>query len=110
VVKGTDHLGRIEVRTSLEADTALIAISDTGSGIPEDIREKIFDPFFTTKEVGRGTGQGLAIARSIVVDKHGGNITFTSEVGKGTTFYVRLPLGNGARQEENRTPPASVQH
>jgi signal transduction histidine kinase len=110
VVKGTDHLGLIRIQTSLEADTVLISISDTGAGIPEDIREKIYDPFFTTKEVGRGTGQGLAIARSIVVDKHGGNITFTSELGKGTTFYVRLPLGNGATPEENKPAPTSAQH
>jgi nitrogen-specific signal transduction histidine kinase len=61
-------------------------------GIPEDIRDKIFDPFFTTKESGRGTGQGLAIAHSVVVDKHGGTLTFASEVGKGTTFFIRLPL------------------
>jgi signal transduction histidine kinase len=70
----------------------MISIADTGCGIPEHIRDKIFDPFFTTKEVGRGSGQGLAIARSIVVDKHGGTLTFESEVGKGTTFFVRLPL------------------
>jgi signal transduction histidine kinase len=70
----------------------VISIADTGCGIPEDIRDKIFDPFFTTKEVGRGSGQGLAIARSIVVDKHGGTLTFESEVGKGTTLFLRLPL------------------
>ena len=72
-----------------------MAISDTGAGIPEAIREKIFEPFFTTKEVGKGTGQGLTLARSIVVDKHGGKLTFETEPGKGTTFYVRLPI-NGA--------------
>lgn len=69
-----------------------IAISDTGCGIPEKIRTKIFEPFFTTKPVGRGTGQGLAISRSIVVDKHGGTITFESEVGRGTTFVIELPV------------------
>jgi signal transduction histidine kinase len=71
----------------------VISISDTGCGIPENIRDKIFEPFFTTKEVGRGTGQGLAIARSIVVDNHGGSLTFESAVGKGSTFYIRLPIG-----------------
>ena len=84
--------GLITVRTALEGDRVLIGISDTGSGIPENIRANIFDPFFTTKEVGRGTGQGLAIARSVVVEKHKGSLTFESEVGKGTTFYIRLPV------------------
>ena len=67
-----------------------------GRKFPENIRLKIFDPFFTTKEVGKGTGQGLAISHSVVVDKHGGTITFDSEVGKGTVFFIRLPLdGDG---------------
>jgi hypothetical protein len=61
-------------------------------GIPDTIREKVFDPFFTTKEVGKGSGQGLAIARSVVVDKHKGSLTFTRTAGRGTTFAIRLPL------------------
>ena len=93
VVKGTGEKGIIRVRTSLDKATVLVSISDTGCGIPEGIREKVFDPFFTTKEIGRGTGQGLAIARSVVVDKHGGTLTFSSEISKGTTFYIRLPVG-----------------
>jgi two-component system, NtrC family, sensor kinase len=84
--------GRLGIRTSIEGDLAVIAISDTGSGIPEANRDRIFDAFFTTKEVGRGTGQGLAISRSIVVDRHGGTLTFDSKVGAGTTFYVRIPI------------------
>ena len=76
----------------------MISISDTGNGIPENIREKIFEPFFTTKESGKGTGQGLAIARSVVVERHGGTLTFTTEIGKGTTFHIRLPLGDEAEQ------------
>jgi light-regulated signal transduction histidine kinase (bacteriophytochrome) len=68
-----------------------VTIADDGEGIPEALRESVFLPFFTTKEVGRGTGQGLALAHSIVVDKHGGSLTFESEVGRGTTFRVRLP-------------------
>ena len=84
--------GKISVRTSCEGNTARIEIEDTGCGIPEGIRERIFEPFFTTKAVGRGTGQGLAIARSIVVDKHGGTLTFESDLGKGTTFIIRLPV------------------
>ena len=69
-----------------------IAIADTGKGIPVDVRSRIFDPFFTTKEVGKGTGQGLAIARTVVVEKHGGTLHFETELGKGTTFYIRLPI------------------
>jgi PAS domain S-box-containing protein len=85
--------GTIRITTSQEGDSVRIDISDTGAGIPEAIRPRIFDPFFTTKEVGKGTGQGLAIARSIVVTKHRGSLTFESEVGKGTTFTIRLPIG-----------------
>jgi two-component system NtrC family sensor kinase len=91
-VKGTGTKGQIRVRTTRENGAALITISDTGCGIPEANRARVFDPFFTTKEVGRGTGQGLAIARSVVVERHKGRLTFESEVGKGTTFYIRLPL------------------
>jgi two-component system, NtrC family, sensor kinase len=91
-VKGTGTKGRIAIRTSVEEGYARIDIADTGCGIPENIRDRIFEPFFTTKEVGRGSGQGLAIARSIVDGKHGGKLTFTSEVGKGTTFTIRIPL------------------
>ncbi len=92
VVRETGGKGKIRVHTESEEKMALITISDTGGGIPEAIYERIFDPFFTTKEVGRGTGQGLAIARSVVVDRHKGKLTFTSEMGKGTTFFVRLPI------------------
>jgi len=84
--------GTIRVRTSTEGEWVRIDIADTGSGIPESIRHRIFDPFFTTKEVGRGTGQGLAIARTTVMAKHRGSLTFETEVGKGTTFTIRLPI------------------
>ena len=90
--KATGQRGRIRLSTRSEGDLAHLAISDTGGGIPEAIRERIFDPFFTTKEVGRGTGQGLAIAWSIIVDKHHGTLGFTTEVGVGTTFHIRLPF------------------
>jgi signal transduction histidine kinase len=97
VNKPEGRKGRIEVRTRQDGQFVEVAISDSGTGIPEEIREKIFDPFFTTKEVGKGTGQGLSIARSIVVKKHGGTLTFETEMGHGTTFYVRLPV-NGLRE------------
>jgi PAS domain S-box-containing protein len=84
--------GTITVGTRVEGNEAVIRISDTGTGIPEAIRGRVFDQFFTTKQVGKGTGQGLAIAHSVVVEKHGGSLTFETEVGKGTTFVVRLPL------------------
>jgi signal transduction histidine kinase len=89
--EGGPEKGRITVQTRSFPDSAEIRIQDTGSGIPEEIRGRLFDPFFTTKEIGKGTGQGLAIARSVIVDKHGGTIHFETEMGKGTTFIVRLP-------------------
>jgi two-component system NtrC family sensor kinase len=92
VVKGTPEKGRITVATRVQDAFVEIAIADTGKGIPVEVRSRIFDPFFTTKEVGKGTGQGLAIARSVIVDKHGGSLTFDTELGKGTTFYIRLPI------------------
>lgn len=109
VVNGTGRRGVIKVRTALEPDAVVISVADTGHGIPENIRHKIFTPFFTTKESGRGTGQGLAIARSVVVNKHGGTLTFTSEVGKGTTFYVRLPLGDDEESRSGLSPTAVFQ-
>jgi signal transduction histidine kinase len=84
--------GRIDVKTRREDDMIVVTVADNGCGIPENIRERIFDPFFTSKEVGRGTGQGLAIARAIVVEQHGGRITVESKVGVGSTFEVWLPI------------------
>jgi PAS domain S-box-containing protein len=92
VVKGTGAKGTISIATRSVNGWAEVRITDSGTGIPEEIRGKIFDPFFTTKEVGKGTGQGLAIAHSVIVDKHHGTIWIESEVGQGTTFIVRLPL------------------
>ena len=90
-VKGTHDKGVITVKTFVENGFAVVSIGDTGGGIPEAIRKRIFEPFFTTKEVGKGTGQGLSIAHN-VIKSHGGLLDFVTEVGKGTTFYVRLPL------------------
>jgi signal transduction histidine kinase len=100
VVGKTGRLGLIRVRTYLEGSVVVIAISDTGTGIPEAVRGKIFDPFFTTKEVGKGTGQGLALARAVVVDRHGGSLIFETEMGKGTTFFVRIPFDFSEVQDE----------
>lgn len=98
-VAGTQNLGRITVRTRQEGGMAVITIADTGTGIPEAARARVFDPFFTTKAVGKGTGQGLAIAYDIVVNKHGGTIGFETETGRGTTFCLRIPMG--ARERED---------
>jgi signal transduction histidine kinase len=84
--------GTITVSTRKLDAAVEIRIADTGRGIPAEIRDRIFDPFFTTKEVGKGTGQGLAIAHSVVVNQHGGTISVESEVGKGTCFVICLPL------------------
>ena len=70
----------------------MISIEDTGGGIPDAVREHLFEPFFTTKDVGKGTGQGLALARAVIVDRHGGALTFVTEIGRGTTFFVRVPV------------------
>jgi len=102
----TGDRGWIAVRTVHENGSALVAIGDTGSGISESAREHIFEPFFTTKPVGRGTGQGLAIARSVIVDKHKGSITFDTVEGSGTTFYVRLPFI--PKEKETEHEPAVI--
>jgi PAS domain S-box-containing protein len=85
--------GAIHISTRRNGTWAEIRVSDTGTGIPEVIQSRIFDPFFTTKQVGKGTGQGLAIAHSVIVQRHGGRITFESRTGTGTTFVVQIPLG-----------------
>lgn len=90
--------GKITVRTLHDEHAVEIRISDNGPGIPPAIRAKVFDPFFTTKEVGEGTGQGLAIAYSVIVEKHRGALTFETSPEQGTTFIIRLPL----------VPPAPV--
>jgi len=89
---GSAGKGTITVSTLRDNDNVVIKISDTGKGIPKSIQDRIFDPFFSTKEVGKGTGQGLAIALKIVVDKHQGSLDFETEEGKGTTFIIRLPI------------------
>jgi signal transduction histidine kinase len=90
--------GHIRISTRCEGDSVVVRVSDDGTGIQAAIRDRIFDPFFTTKAVGKGTGQGLAICRDVVVAKHGGRIDVESEDGKGSTFIVRLPLASGDQE------------
>lgn len=89
--------------TRLDGDWVEVRIRDTGTGIPLEIQDKIFDPFFTTKQVGKGSGQGLPIARSIVVEKHGGTIDFETAPDRGATFIVRLPVENRVASRERRS-------
>ena len=92
--------GSIAICTLTKGKFVEISISDTGTGIPEAIQTRIFEPFFTTKEVGKGTGQGLALAHSVIVRKHHGRIWFDTEIGRGTTFFIELPLDLSSLQEE----------
>jgi signal transduction histidine kinase len=90
--------GEIRIGSRTEGPMAVISIADNGCGIPEHLQKMIFEPFFTTKEVGKGTGQGLALARAVVADGHGGTIEVRSTPGEGTEFILRLPT-DGKRPE-----------
>ncbi len=85
------ELGEIRVRTAVEGERVVITIADDGAGIPLGLQDRIYEPFFTTKEVGRGTGQGLALAHT-TIDRHYGSLHCDSEPGHGTTFTITLPL------------------
>lgn len=92
---GSNGKGKITITTTrANEDWAEIRISDSGTGIPLEAQNRVFDPFFTTKEVGKGTGQGLAISHTVIVDKHNGKLNFETEQGKGTTFIIQLPLNS----------------
>jgi len=91
--------GVLTLSTERRENEIVFSVSDTGSGIPEEIREHIFDPFFTTKESGAGTGLGLAIAQQ-VVSEHNGRITLDSTVGEGTTFSAIFPLSLDREREQ----------
>jgi len=95
----TTHMGRISIATRRLPEWAEIHISDDGCGMPRHVQDRIFDPFFTTKAVGKGTGQGLSIAHTVIVKKHRGFILVNSEPGRGTTFTIRLPLQISERAE-----------
>lgn len=95
-IQAIEGTGNIFITTESNGDEVLIKIRDTGSGIPEAVKQKIFEPFFTTKDVGKGTGLGLSISYGIV-KKHKGSIYVTSEIDQGTTFHIQLPI----KQEKN---------
>ncbi|MEJ2170213.1 MAG: ATP-binding protein [Desulfobacterales bacterium] len=97
--KGSQR-GTIHIRTHQKDNWAQICISDTGAGIPDDIRHKIFDLFFTTKGPGKGSGQGLSICHSVVVERHKGTLDLESQVGKGTTFIIGLPMEADPDEDE----------
>jgi len=84
--------GRITISSKALEDRIRITVNDNGAGVSADMQHKVFDPFFTTKELGEGTGQGLAIAYDIIVNKHGGTIDFDSVEGEGSTVTIHLPL------------------
>ena len=106
VVGDSGRKGRITLRTRAIADFVEVSIGDTGDGIPEAVRGRIFEPFVTTKEVGRGTGQGLALSRGIVVEKLKGSLHFETETGRGTTFFIRLPVSDTAISATNKQAAA----
>jgi signal transduction histidine kinase len=108
VVDGGHSKGRIVVRTRAIGGYVEISITDTGDGIPEDVRGRIFEPFVTTKEVGRGTGQGLALSRGIVVEKLKGSLHFETETGKGTTFFIRLPVADAGTVTDSNNKQAAA--
>ncbi|MEG3847911.1 PAS domain S-box protein [Microcoleus sp. herbarium19] len=93
VAEAETNPGRISICTVTTArETVIVEISDNGTGIAEDVRDRIFNPFFTTKEVGKGTGLGMSISHSIVVEKHRGKIECISFLGTGTTFQIEIPI------------------
>jgi signal transduction histidine kinase len=97
--------GLITIATRLVDDSVEVRVSDTGTGIPPEVRSRVFDPFFTTKEVGKGSGQALALAYATIVRKHHGAIDFETTDGAGTTFLVRLPAAR-PQGEANRARAA----
>ncbi len=104
---GKNGKGIISITTSRNNGWAMVTIADTGPGIPEEIQQRIYDPFFTTKSVGKGTGQGLAIAHRVINERHQGSISFETGEGQGTTFIVKLPLNT---PENNETTTSEVNH
>ncbi len=110
VIATTGGMGTLTISTKDVGDYVEVRIRDTGTGIPESARTKIFDPFFTTKGVGKGTGQGLYIAQTVITKKHGGTLTFETELGKGTTFIIRLPRTSTIRHNRQNSAAAATGH
>ncbi len=109
VKKNPGTKGQITVQTRRDGEQVEVRVADTGTGIPETARAKIFEPFFTTKDVGKGTGQGLAIIYGSIVKRHGGTVTFETETGRGTTFIIRLPIiPKTAPEERSPAPPGTT--
>jgi two-component system NtrC family sensor kinase len=106
-IEDTRRRGVITVATALDGEEVVVRVMDTGAGIPDAVRPMIFDPFFTTKDVGRGSGQGLPLARGVVQEGHGGTLTVESVLGEGTTFSVRIPV-NGRAEWSSETDIAGV--
>lgn len=100
VINSGGKRGLITVSSSVQGENVVFSISDTGTGIPEDIRQKIFEPFFTTKGHCQGTGQGLAIVHSIITEKHRGRLELETEEGVGTTFTIYLPIDGECRKDD----------
>jgi len=108
VKKNPGTKGCITVQTQRDGEYVEVRVTDTGTGIPEAVRPKIFEPFFTTKDVGKGTGQGLAMIYGSIVRRHGGTANFETEVGRGTTFILRLPLKPQADPGAAASPPPEL--
>lgn len=106
VAAGKLTKGEIHISTRLFGAWVEIRIADNGTGIAPENQNRVFDPFFSTKAVGQGTGQGLALAHAVIKEKHGGNISFETEVGRGTCFIVRLPMSDIS--SDAATPDASA--
>ncbi len=109
---GDAEQGRIRVCSRTDGKRVIVEVVDNGNGIPPEVQARIFEPFFTTKAVGRGTGQGLAISRAIIVEQHGGELSFETKPGEGTKFTIELPVSEDGlpapaivgERSESRTP------